>query len=143
MGYPIEEVEEAFAAYVAAQEADDWDAYCDIFTDDAVYVEHCMGTFVGRDAIRAWIVPTMAPLVGWSYPIQWHLCDGERAVCYWLNILPNPDGRATPYQFAGVTILTYAGGGKWSQQEDVYNWAEVEALMAEWTAAGGAMGPAA
>jgi ketosteroid isomerase-like protein len=139
-----DEIEDAFQRYVKLQAEQDWSAYCDIFTDDAVYVEHEMGTFVGPQAIHDWLVPTMEPLVGWEYPIQWHVIDegAARAVCYWLNILPNVDGRAEPYQFAGVTILTYAGDGKWSHQEDIYNMKECEAVMADWFAAGGQLGEA-
>lgn len=143
MGFDRAEIEATFQDYVRLQAAQDWSAYCDIFTDDALYIEHEMGTYHGRQAIHDWLVPTMEPLVGWEYPIQWHMIDEEvgRVVFYWLNILPNPDGRTEPYQFEGVSILDYAGGGKWSRQEDIYNMKECEAMMAEWFAAGGQLGP--
>ena len=138
MGFSREEIASTFDGYIALQKAQDWAAYCDIFTDDAVYVEHEMGTFVGRQAIYDWLVPTMEPLVGWEYPIQWQMIDEDagRVVFYWLNILPNPDGRAEPYQFEGVTIRDYAGNCNWSRQEDIYNMKECEAMMAEWFANG-------
>ena len=53
------EVEAAFEVNRRTQERDDWDAYADLFTEDAVYVEHELGTFEGREAIRAWLVPVM------------------------------------------------------------------------------------
>jgi uncharacterized protein (TIGR02246 family) len=141
--YTRDEIEATFDRYIGLQAAQDWSAYCDIFTDDAVYIEHEMGTFQGREAIREWLVPCMEPLVGWEYPIQWQVIDADagRVVFYWLNILPNPDGRAEPYQFAGVSILDYAGDGRWSRQEDIYNMKECEAAMADWFAAGGQLGP--
>ena len=49
-----EELESAFEAHRLAQERDDWDAYCDLFTVSAVYVEHELGTYAGRAAIREW-----------------------------------------------------------------------------------------
>jgi len=139
-----DEIEAAYQEYVRIQKAQDWSAFADVFTEDATYVEHEMGTFVGREAIREWLVPTMAPLVGWEYPIQWYAIDesAARVVCYWLNILPNPDGRAEPYEFAGVTILVYAGDSRWSYEEDIYNMKECEAVMADWFAAGGELGAA-
>jgi ketosteroid isomerase-like protein len=142
MTFTRDEIDAAFQDYIRLQAEQDWSGYCDIFTDDAVYVEHEMGTFEGRQAIHDWLVPTMEPLVGWEYPIQWYVIDEDagRAVCYWLNILPNVDGRTAPYQFAGVTILTYAGDAKWSRQEDIYNMKECEAVMADWFAAGGKLG---
>jgi ketosteroid isomerase-like protein len=144
MAFTRDEIESAFMAWQEVAVAQDWSAYCDFFTDDAIYIEHEMGTYVGREAIREWLVPTMEPLVGWEYPMQWHMIDegAARLVHYWLNVLPNPDGRAQPYQFAGVSILTYAGDGKWSRQEDIYNMKECEAMMAEWFAAGGQLGEA-
>jgi hypothetical protein len=37
--------------------------------------------------------------------------DGNRIIFRWLNRLPNLDGRTEPYQFAGITVLEYAGDG--------------------------------
>jgi uncharacterized protein (TIGR02246 family) len=137
-----DEIDAAFQDYLRVQRAQDWGAFADVFTEDAVYVEHEMGTFRGRENIREWLVPTMAPLVGWEYPTQWSAIDETeaRVVFYWLNVLPNPDGRAEPYQFAGITILIYAGNGLWSYEEDIYNMKECEAVMADWFAAGGQLG---
>jgi hypothetical protein len=51
----------------------------------------------------------------------------------WLNRLPGtrPDG--SHYQFAGVTTLLYAGNGRWSYQEDIFNFEETRKVLAEWT----------
>jgi hypothetical protein len=136
-----EELEAAFEANQRVQEADDWDAYCDLFTDEAVYVEHELGTFEGRDAIRAWLVPTMAPLVGWQYPIHWHLVGDGRIVTYWENVMPTPDGDDRRHSFFGMTVLSYAGDGKFSRQEDIYNGKEMDAAVAGWLEAGGTFGP--
>ncbi|MCP6756365.1 nuclear transport factor 2 family protein, partial [Klebsiella pneumoniae] len=70
--YDRAELEAAYADFAALQQTQDWNAICDrLYTDDAVYVEHALGTFEGREAIRAWLVPCMAPLVGWEYPTTW------------------------------------------------------------------------
>jgi ketosteroid isomerase-like protein len=131
-GHAREEVLAAFARSRAAQDADDWDAYCDLFTEDAVYVEHHFGTFRGREAIRAWLVPVMKPLVGWSYPTEWCVVEGDRVVFLWHNRLPGrrPDG--SWYEFSGITTMVYAGGGLFSSQEDVYNFEETRRVMKEW-----------
>lgn len=135
-----EELEAAFEANRVIQERDDWDAYCDLFTDDAVYVEHELGTFEGRDAIREWLVPVMAPLVGWQYPIHWHLVGDGKVVTYWENIMPTPPGDDRRHSFFGISVLTYGGDGKWCRQEDVYNGKEMEAAMTAWLDAGGTLG---
>ena len=63
-----------------------------------------MGTFVGREAIREWLVPVMAPLVGWEYPTKWILVGDDRAVHYWDNIMPTPAGDSGTYLFSGITV---------------------------------------
>jgi len=139
-GFTDEELEAAFQAHEQVQARDDWDAYCDLFTEDAVYVEHELGTFEGRDAIRAWLVPVMAPLVGWEYPTHWHLVGDGKIVSYWENVMPTPPGDDRRHSFCGMTILTYAGDGKFSRQEDMYNGKEMDAALAAWLAAGGTFG---
>ncbi len=138
-----EELEAAFEASRLPQERDDWDGYCDLFTDDAVYVEHELGTFAGQDAIRAWLVPVMAPLVGWEYPVHWHLVGDDKVVSYWENVMPTPPGDERRHSFFGITVMTYAGDGRWSRQEDVYNGKEMDAAIKEWLAAGGTLGASA
>jgi ketosteroid isomerase-like protein len=139
--FPRDEVEAAFRRQRELNDSQDWERYVDLFTDDAVYVEHEMGTFRGKQEIRDWLVPTMAPLVdaGWDYPLDWYTIDGNRVIFRWLNRLPNVDGRTEPYQFAGITVLEYAGDGKFSLQEDIYNMKECEAVMVEWFKAGGSI----
>ena len=44
----------------AAQESGQWDDYCDLFTEDAVYVEHFLGTSHGREEIKKWFIPAMS-----------------------------------------------------------------------------------
>jgi SnoaL-like protein len=139
-----DELESAFQASRPPQDRQDWNAYCDLFTDDAVYVEHELGTFVGRDAIRAWLVPVMAPLVGWEYPVHWHMVgDEDKVVTYWENVMPSPPGDDRRHSFCGMTVLTYAGDGTWSRQEDFYNGKEMEATLTAWLEAGGALGSGA
>jgi hypothetical protein len=136
------EVEQEFLAFAAMQQDQDWSAFCDRFTEDAVYVEHALGTYIGREAIREWLVPVMAPLQGWTYPIRWHLVGDDRVVHYWDNVMPTPEGDDGTYAFSGLTILDYAGDGLWSREEDVYNEVEMRAVLDAWLAAGGRFGGA-
>ena len=133
--FPREEVEAAFRRRMALQDADDWNGYTDQFTPDGVYVEHHHGVFRGREVIRAWLVPVMAPCKGWSFPVEWVAIDGNRVVHKWWNRLPGrrPDG--SYFEFAGFTAQEYAGNGLFSFQEDIYNRAETDAVIAAWKAA--------
>ena len=140
--YTRDELEAAFASFLEVQRAQDWDAYCDVFTDDAVYVEHALGTYEGREAIRAWLVPVMAPLVGWEYPTSWTAFGADFVVFGWGNVMPTPAGDPGTYSFTGVTKIDYAGGHRWSRQEDTYNNEEMKEVLDRWLAAGGRLGAA-
>jgi ketosteroid isomerase-like protein len=140
--YAREELVEAFDRFHEVQQAQDWSAYCDIFTEDAVYVEHALGTFDGRDAIRKWLVPVMEPLVGWEYPTLWTAFGDDFVVFGWDNVMPTPAGDDAVYHFTGVTKIDYAGHGRWSRQEDIYNNEEMKDVLGRWFAAGGKLGAA-
>jgi ketosteroid isomerase-like protein len=128
------EIEAAFQETRRAQDQNDWSRYADCFTEEAVYVEHQFGVFRGREAIRKWLVDVMAPFREWTFPTEWIVIEGNRIVFMWKNRLPGlrPDG--THYEFSGVTTMLYAGGGKFSLQEDVYNFEETRRVMQEWSA---------
>jgi ketosteroid isomerase-like protein len=126
---PREEVEREFQTYVERGKANDWSAWADQFTEDARYVEHAMGNFSGREAIREWITTTMASVSGMTFPVDWHIIDGNRVVMYCWNIFEPLAGMKGEYKFAVVTILEYAGGGQWSYEEDVYNEKEADVVL--------------
>lgn len=119
--YPIEEVEAAFRTYwQTGAVGENWDAWADLFTEDALYVEHVLGNMHGREEIRAWIKPIMAQY-GELYTVyEWHMCDPSgRVVVYMQNRRDHPSGEGV-LDFPGITILQYAGGGKWSKEEDYW-----------------------
>lgn len=138
--YTRDELVDAYHSFVSVQQAQDWSAYCDVFTEDAVYVEHALGTFEGRDAIRDWLVPVMKPLVGWEYPTLWTAYGDDFVVFGWDNTMPTPAGDDGVYRFTGVTKIDYAGNGKWGRQEDTYNNEEMKEVLGRWLAAGGSLG---
>jgi limonene-1,2-epoxide hydrolase len=133
--YDRAEIEAAFQKTIDVQTNDDWNGFVDCFTPDALYVEHHLGTFRGRDAIRAWLIPAMAQCKGWTYPIDWVAIDGNRIVYKWQNRLPGRRADGTHFEFAGITIKLYAGEGRFDYQEDVYNWESALAVLKEFAAA--------
>jgi len=127
--YSREELETAFQRYQDEVESiatsGEWSRFADLFTEDATYVEHAYGTFQGREAIRDWITKTMTTFPGSAmphFPIDWYVVDEERGriVCEVWNDLPD-FGDGTRHGASNLTILTYAGDGLWSGEEDVYN----------------------
>ena len=131
------EVEEAWRHFVAVGDSGDWNAWADLHTEDGVWVEHHLGTFRGREAIRAAIVKIMGQAPPMEFPVAWHVVDGDRVVFYPWQVFPDPRGEGSDFRFGCVTILEYAGHGLWSVQEDLYNPREGEEVLKRWIAAGG------
>ena len=136
--FPREEVEAAFQEFRRrGEEAHDWDAWADMFTEDALYEEHYLGTFHGRAEIKDFITSTMKDYSGSSFWLEWYLIDGNRVSALIPNILPPPPGVDGYFGFDVNTILHYAGNGKWSYEEDVYSPREAQAAVSRWIKAGG------
>ena len=124
-----EEIEEAFETYQRAAlkggTTGDWNDWADLFTEDATYVEHLYGELGGREAIRTWIHRTMteSPADEMShFPIEWYMIDEDKGwvVCQVWNRMDDP-GDGSLHQAYNFTLLKYAGHGRWSYEEDVYN----------------------
>jgi ketosteroid isomerase-like protein len=136
--FPEAEVRAAYENFVRAGDSGDWSAWADLHTVDGVWVEHHLGTFHGREAIRAAITGVMGQVpTTMSFPVEWVVIVGNRVVYYPWQVLPDPTGGDAVYRFGCVTILQYAGSGEFSYQEDVYNPKEGEDVIRRWIAAGG------
>ena len=136
------ELEEALRIYNAGRdracETGDWSIWADLFTDDAEYIEHAYGTFQGKAAIRDWIIKVMAPFPTMTFPQDWVAFDeNTNAIIFQCqNRLPHPtDPNGPPFQFPNWTRLVYAGNGKFSSEEDVYNPAHFGDMLKGWLAA--------
>jgi hypothetical protein len=134
------EIEKAFAAYQAAvagiAKTGEWGRFADLFTEDATYEEHAYGTFSGRAEIRTWVLETMTAFPGntmTSFPIAWHVVDAptNRVICEVRNLMPDP-GDGSTHEASNLTILTYAGDGLWSREEDVYNPMRFARMSVRW-----------
>ena len=103
----------------------DWDAWVAHYTPDVDYVEHAMGTMKGRDEVRHWIYKTMTTFPGshmTAFPSLWSVIDEERGrvICELDNPMRDP-GDGVIISATNISIVTYAGDGMWSRQEDIYN----------------------
>lgn len=134
------ELESAFEEYqrraAASGASGDWGPWAELFTEDATYLEHHYGEFTGRAAILEWISTTMAEYPGNAmpeFPIEWSIIDEEKGwvVCQVWNRMEDP-GDGSVHQEYNITILKYAGDGRWSSEEDVYNPMRFGAMVGAW-----------
>lgn len=124
-----DELAEAFTTFEATVDAAartrDWDAWVAHYTPDVDYIEHAMGTMKGRDEVREWIYRTMTSFPGshmTSFPSLWSVIDEERGrVIVELDNPMRDPGDGTIISATNISIVTYAGDGMWSRQEDIYN----------------------
>jgi ketosteroid isomerase-like protein len=131
------EVEEAYLNFVAVGDSGDWNAWADLHSEDGIWVEHHLGRFEGREAIRAAILKVMQPVPMMIFPVEWRVIEGNRVVYYPWQVMPDPKGGDEVYRFGCITILEYAGDGLFSYQEDLYNPREGQEVIKRWLDAGG------
>jgi hypothetical protein len=110
---------------VRAAETRDWDPRAQQYTPDVEYIEHAAGTMRGREEVRAWIWKTMTTFPGsvmTAFPSPWSVIDEPtgRVICALDNPVKDP-GDGTIISATNTSIVTYAGGGRWCRQEDIYN----------------------
>jgi limonene-1,2-epoxide hydrolase len=123
--YDRDEVEAVFQHYwKLGAVGEDWDAWVDeCFTDDVTYVEHVLGNMSGREEVRAWIKPIMEDYGELYTAYEWHqIGDDGRVVAYMQNRRDNPEAGGPPIDFPGITVLHYAGDGRFSLEEDFWSY---------------------
>ena len=140
MTFSAEEIQEAYAVFHGHVQgyasSGNWDGFADLFTEDAVYKEHAFGEFHGREEIRAWSVKTMTSFPGsvmTGFPLAWSVVDvpTSRLICEVRNLMPDP-GDGTELEESNLTIMTYAGDGMFSREEDVYNPMRFAKMSVRW-----------
>lgn len=136
MPHPPDEIRAAYRRYVETRERIEagelgWDALGQFFTEDAHFIDPAWGRIDGLAAITKFLQESMAGLEDWSFPEAWTLVDGDRLVSFWWNRLGGRRADGSAYQAPGVSILEYAGGGKFKSELDLLNMAHVGELIRE------------
>jgi hypothetical protein len=127
-----------------AAQAKNWDDWVQHYTADVDYIEHAAGTMKGRDEVRTWIQKTMTTFPGshmTAFPSLWSVIDeaGGRIICELDNPMLDP-GDGTVISATNISIITYAGDGQWSRQEDIYNPLRFVAAAVKWCKKAQALG---
>ncbi|WP_181783982.1 nuclear transport factor 2 family protein [Pseudonocardia pini] len=116
---PRDEIESAFRHYfLTGPVYEDWAAWAELFTPDATYTDHFWGTFHGPAEIRRFLEGTMSFAPHVYSPLVWYVLDGTRIVYKVLNRADNPVAGRPPLEFPSLQVITYAGDGRWSSEDD-------------------------
>jgi ketosteroid isomerase-like protein len=129
-----DEARATYRRYVETREAvhrgeAPWSALADFFTENAVYLDPAWGRTEGRANITRFLDDSMAGLESWTFPEEWTMVDGDRVVSFWWNQLPGTTADGRPLQAPGISILRYAGNGRFDYELDILNMAEIFELM--------------
>ena len=135
MTFERAELERFYARHRELHEAADWQGLGDLFTDDGRYFDTIWGWSDGKPAIKDFLEKSMTGLEDWAFPIHFVLMGGDRIVTHWHNQLPGTRADGTRYETPGVSIITYAGDGRMSEQMDLYDSKAILAVMREWAEA--------
>lgn len=136
MNFSREEIEATLERYLAVRARmdsglGDWNELAAFFTDDAVYIDPAWGLVEGIEAITEFLHESMVGLEDWVFPVEWTAIDGDRVVVKWIQRLPGQRADGSAYDNSGVSLLTYAGDGKFSRGEDHLNMLHVHEVIAE------------
>jgi len=143
--WPKQEIEEAFHHYESVVEqcgaCVNWDAYADLFVENAEYYDDVWPPRKSREKIRGWLKEMFAPYPNNQiryFPTQWYIIDEERGwvVCEFMNRMVDP-GDGSVHQIKNYTRLKYAGNNMWSFQEDQYNPGSFAKMIEGWLKAKG------
>ena len=116
------EVESAFHRILTTGITDeDWIGWTELLTEDVLYVERVFGTMHGREVVRAWITELMAAKADVHGVLNWYVVKGDRVVFDMTNRIYHPDPTQPPIDFAGLTVLQYAGDGLFGYEEDYWD----------------------
>jgi hypothetical protein len=128
VSFDVDEVEEAFHhLWQVGPVGEDWAAQAQLYTDDAVYMDHHYGRMAMDEFVR-WCTDLMAgqfPELYTAY--DWHVVDGHRVIVHMQNRRDNPEPGAPPIDFPGLSVFEYAGGGRWSAETDYWSMREAVA----------------
>ncbi len=136
MQFSQQEVREAHGRYLTARDRvergeEPWSSLAEFFTEDAVFVDPAWGRIEGIEAIRRFLDESMAGLEDWSFPEEWSVIEGNRVVSFWWNRLGGRREDGSPYQAPGISVMLYAGDGRFCYEMDLLNMTHVGEIMKE------------
>jgi hypothetical protein len=117
------EVEDAFAHWwTVGNVLEDWAAWTRLFVPAVEYHDHFWGPLHGHAEVDLWIHAVMKGVPEIYAIYDWHTIDDDVVVFRCENRRDSPDDTGPPYfDFPGLSVLRYAGDGRWASEEDYWD----------------------
>ena len=130
-----DEARAAYAAYVDSRkriEAGElpWSSLDRFFTDDVTFIDPAWGRVEGIDEARKFWDESMTGLESWRFPEIWTMVEGNRVVSMWWQVMGASDD-GSEIKVPGISVLYYAGDGRFCYEHDVMNMAHVMEAITE------------
>ncbi len=108
-----------------------WSALADFFTDDATFIDPAWGRIQGIGEIKKFLDESMLGLEQWKFPTEWTMIDGNRLVTMWYNRLGGARDDGSHFEAPGISVMYYAGDGKFNFEMDLLNMVHVNEIIRE------------
>lgn len=137
MPFSRAEVEAEFHRWWKLGNVDEnWAEWVNLFTPDVYYIDHFWGPLNGRTEVALWIDAVMKGVPEIYGVLDWYVIEDDRVVFRIFNRRDNPSDDGPAYfDFPGLSVLTYAGDGLWSSEEDYWDVGGARRTAAEYAAA--------
>jgi hypothetical protein len=105
-----------------------WAELARFFTEDAAFIDPAWGRVDGIDRVIAFLDESMSGLDAWTFDEVWTMVEGRRVVSMFNQVMGRlEDGHAAGQP--GISVLYYAGDGKFCYEMDLMNMAHVMEMI--------------
>ena len=135
-----EELEAAYQNWyktigAAASGEGSWKDFVALYTDDVAYHDQISGEMSGREAVWEWASMALGSFPGdqFRFPEIWHAIDETQGliIAKIKNEMVDPGDGVVSWE-PHISVITYAGEGKFSAQTDSYDVESFLTMIKEW-----------
>ena len=119
--FPYDEVKAAFETFLNLGAINQkWDEFSDLFEDNAVYIADENTVWYGKEAIKVNLKNQLKKVPKMKFDrVDWYDIYQNRVTFYIWNEITSKSGKI--YRIPNISIIYYAGNGKWKFEEDFYD----------------------
>ncbi|MFB7890635.1 nuclear transport factor 2 family protein [Microbacterium sp. NPDC056044] len=112
-----------------------WEEFLALYTDDVVYHDQIQGDLEGRESVRQWASMALDSFPGdqFRFPEIWHAIDETQGlvIAQIKNEMVDPGDGVVAWE-PHISVMTYAGEGRFSAQTDAYDVESFLTMIKEW-----------